>query len=183
MKVALQRHHAILQEAITSNGGAVFQIVGDAFCAAFPTVLPALSAAVTAQQELYQEAWDLPFPIRVRMGIHTSAAQINDDKQYSGYATLASTQRIMSAGHGGQVLLSGTTRELVRNVLPTDTDLLDLGERRLKDLLRPEHLYQLNISGLPTTFPPLNWGGSRNMSYVCHSPGLRVAFTRGGHCP
>src|SRR6185436_12294157 len=69
--------------------------------------------------------------------------------------TLASTQRIMSAGHGGQVLISGATRELVRDVIPIDSELQDLGEKRLKDLLRPEHLYQLNISGLPATFPPL----------------------------
>src|SRR5258706_6130398 len=88
------------------------------------------------------------------MGIHTGTVQVNDN-QYSGYATLASTQRIMSAGHGGQILLSGATRELVRDVLPTDSELFDLGEKRLKDLLRPEHLYQLNIAGLPTTFPPL----------------------------
>src|SRR6185436_14969939 len=74
---------------------------------------------------------------------------------YSGYATLASTQRIMSAGHGGQILLSGATRELVRDVLPADTGLMDLGEKRLKDLMRPEHLYQLNALGLPSTFPPL----------------------------
>src|SRR6185436_7857374 len=69
--------------------------------------------------------------------------------------TLASTQRIMSAGHGGQVLISGATRELVRDMLPKDAELLDLGEKRLKDLLHPEHLYQLNISGFPSTFPRL----------------------------
>src|SRR5687768_6328950 len=61
----------------------------------------------------------------------------------------------MSAGHGGQILLSGATRELVRDALPAETELLDLGEKRLKDLLRPVHLYQLTTSGLPTTFPPL----------------------------
>jgi hypothetical protein len=86
---------------------------------------------------------------------NTGTAKLNEDGQYSGYATLASTQRIMSAGHGGQILLSGATRELVRDTLPPNTELFDLGEKRLKDLLRPEHLYQLNIAGLPSLFPPL----------------------------
>ena len=63
------------------------------------------------------------------------------------------TQRIMSAGHGGQILLSGATRELVRDVLPENTELLDIGEKRLKDLLRPEHFYQLNIVELPINLP------------------------------
>jgi predicted ATPase len=94
----------------------------------------------------------------VRMGIHTGTAHLNDKSAptvYSGYATLALTQRIMSAGHGGQILLSGATRELVRDTLAQDTELVDLGERRLKDLIHPEHLYQLNTSGLPTDFPSL----------------------------
>ncbi len=89
------------------------------------------------------------------MGIHTGTAHLNDENQYSGYATLASTQRIMSAGHGGQILISGATCELVRDILPDDSELLDLGEKQLKDLLRPGHIYQLNVSGLISTFPPL----------------------------
>lgn len=150
----LARHHAILNQAIGMHNGYVFQIVGDSFAVAFHSASNALNAALDAQRNLHNESWN-PVPIKVRMGIHTGEALITDEKQYSGYTTLASTQRIMSAGHGGQVLLSGATRELVRDVLPTDTELLDLGEKRLKDLLRPEHLYQLNIAGLPAIFPPL----------------------------
>ncbi|HKJ38910.1 MAG TPA: tetratricopeptide repeat protein, partial [Anaerolineales bacterium] len=86
---------------------------------------------------------------------HTGTAQLTDNNNYTGYATIALTQRIMSAGHGGQILLSGATRELIRDLLPKNSELIDLGEKRLKDLLRPEHLHQLNIAGLPTTFPPL----------------------------
>jgi len=85
------------------------------------------------------------------MGIHTGPAQLNHNSDqiiYLGYATLVSTQRIMSAGHGRQVLISGATQKLVRDILPADTELFDLGERRLKDLLRPEHLYQLGAPGL-----------------------------------
>src|SRR6266498_4590980 len=150
----LVRHHEILNQCIHAQNGYVFQIIGDAFCVAFSSAMDALNAAVEAQRCLQNEPWT-PAPIKVRMGIHTGTAQLRDDGQYSGYATLASTQRIMSAGHGGQVLLSGATRELVRDMLLKDTQLLDLGEKRLKDLLHPEHLYQLNMAGLPFIFPPL----------------------------
>jgi predicted ATPase/class 3 adenylate cyclase len=160
MKAALQRHHAILQEAISSNGGNAFQIVGDAFCVVFPTASPAVSAAVTAQRALYAEQWDLPSPIRVRMGIHTGAAErTSDDSPTGGYAsnhTLNRVARILSAGHGGQILLSLVTKELVKDSLPADTELCDTGEHHLKNLTRAEHLFQLNIASLPSDFPPLN---------------------------
>jgi predicted ATPase/class 3 adenylate cyclase len=154
MPILLARHHEILHQSIQAQNGYVFQIVGDSFAVAFHNARDALNAALNAQRILQSEAWT-PAPIKVRMGIHTGTAQLNDEKQYSGYATLASTQRIMSAGHGGQVLLSGATRELVRDMLPINSELQDLGEKRLKDLLRAEHLYQLNIVGLLATFPPL----------------------------
>ena len=157
MPALLARHHEILNRSIQAHDGYVFQVVGDSFAAAFHSASDALNAAVEIQRLLHNEAWS-PTPIKVRMGIHTGTAQLNNDSVqivYSGYATLASTQRIMSAGHGGQILLSGATRELVRDVMPENTELLDLGEKRLKDLLRPEHLYQLHIAGLPASFPPL----------------------------
>ena len=166
MKVALQRHHEILQEAVTSNGGTVFQIIGDAFCAAFPTVFSAVSAAVTTQQELHQESWDLPFPIRVRMGIHTGEAEhTSDNPLLGGYAsnqTLNRVERVLSAAHGGQILLSLATTDLVKDSLPANTDLRDMGQHHLKNLVHPEHLFQLNISGLPSEFPPLNTLTHRN---------------------
>src|SRR5512139_3298799 len=111
----LTRHHEILHRSIHAQNGYVFQIVGDAFCSAFSLASEALNAALDAQQCLYDEAW-FPAPIKVRMGIHTGAAQLTEDGQYSGYTTLAATQRIMSAGHGGQTLLSSATRELVHAV-------------------------------------------------------------------
>jgi predicted ATPase/class 3 adenylate cyclase len=153
----LARHNQILHQAIEAHNGYVFQVVGDSFAAAFHFASDALHAAADAQRALHLEAW-APAIIKVRMGIHTGAAQLqigSTDNPYSGYATIATAQRIMSAGYGGQILLSGATRELVRDVLPAETELLDLGEKRLKDLLRPEQLYQLNIIGLPMTFPPL----------------------------
>jgi len=154
MPTLLARHHAILNQAIDAHNGYVFQIVGDSFSASFHSASDALNATVQAQRTLQNESWN-PAPIKVRMGIHTGVAQLNEDKEYSGYTTLASTQRIMSAGHGGQILVSGITRELVRDTLPDDIELLDLGEKQLKDLLRPGHIYQLNASDLISTFPPL----------------------------
>jgi predicted ATPase/class 3 adenylate cyclase len=148
------RHHAVLQSAMAAQNGYVFQIIGDAFCMAFSSAIEALNAALNAQRCLFNEEWS-PAPVKVRMGIHTGTAQLKEDGQYIGYATLAMTQRIMSAAHGGQVLLSGATRELLRDMLPVDTNLLDMGEKRLKDLPRPEALYQVSASGLPSAFPPL----------------------------
>lgn len=154
MPALLARHNEILHQAIQNQSGYVFQIVGDSFSAAFHSATDAVNAAVIAQRSLQTEAWN-PAPIKVRIGIHTGEAQLNDEKQYSGYGTIALTQRIMTAGHGRQVLLSSATRELVRDSLPVDAELLDLGEKRLKGLLRPEHLYQLNMAGLPASFPAL----------------------------
>ena len=157
MPVLLARHHEIFRQVIQAQNGYIFQNEGDSLAVAFHSAIDALNAALNAQRLLQDEAWT-PAPIKVRMGIHTGAAKLNDASAatvYTGYATLATTQRVMSAGHGGQILLSGATCELVRDALPTETELLDLGEKRLKDLLRAQHLYQLSISGLPTTFPPL----------------------------
>jgi predicted ATPase/class 3 adenylate cyclase len=156
MKVALRRHHEILQNSIESNGGDVFQIVGDAFCAAFPTVLYAISSAVTAQQELHREHWDLPFPIRVRMGIHIGEAERTPTNDYASNPTLNRVARILNAAHGGQVVLSLVTKDLIKDSLPANAELRDMGEHYLKNLMYPEHLFQLNIMGLPSEFPPLN---------------------------
>jgi class 3 adenylate cyclase len=117
----LKIHHAILRESIEQNDGHVFQIVGDAFCAAFDSALNALKAAVAAQQRLDQHSWR-PVAIRVRMSITTGPAQpgVKDNEAggYSGYSTLARAQRIMSAAHGGQVLLSQAVAEQAAGRLP-----------------------------------------------------------------
>jgi len=153
----LARHNAILHQSIETYHGSVFQIIGDSFSAAFHTASDALHAALEAQRTLQTESWS-PAPIKVRMGIHTGSAQWKDDPQggsYEGYATLALTQRVMSVGHGGQILLSQTTHDLVKDRLPEGTELRDMGERRLKDIVRPEHLYQVTAPDLPSEFPPL----------------------------
>jgi predicted ATPase/class 3 adenylate cyclase len=158
MPALLARHHEILNQSIQSYNGYVFQLVGDSFAAAFHNASDALNAALDAQRVLHNEAWS-PAPIKVRMGIHTGTAQLrigSKEIPYLGYATLALTQRVMSAGHGGQILLSESTFNLTRDKLPEKAQLTDMGERRLKDVLRTEHLYQLSVPDLPSLFPTLN---------------------------
>ena len=157
MPALLARHHQILRQSIEAHNGFVFQIIADSFSAAFHSASEALCAALAAQRSLSQEPWS-PAPIKVRMGIHTGTAQaeaVSGELRYSGYTTLALTQRIMSAGHGGQTLLSRIAHDLARDQLPEQTELIDLGECNLKDILHPEQLYQLTVTDLPSEFPPL----------------------------
>ena len=92
--------------------------------------------------------------IRVRMGIHTGEAQ-ERDKEYTGYLTLSLVQRLMSAGHGGQVLVSGATENLLRDQLPNDVSLRDLGKHIFRDVPQPVRVFQVTAPNLPTEFPPL----------------------------
>jgi predicted ATPase/class 3 adenylate cyclase len=161
MPELLARHNAILSQSIETHHGFVFRIIGDSFSAAFDTASDALSAALEAQRRLQNESWS-PAPIKVRMGIHTGSAQLKYDPQgqgpaYEGYGTLALTQRVMSVGHGGQILLSQTTHDLIKDRLPDPygTELRDMGERHLKDIARPEHIYQVAAPDLLSDFPPL----------------------------
>ena len=154
MSALLARHHEILHQSIQTYGGYVFQIVGDAFSAAFHSAQDAVNAALDAQKALYSEKWS-PAPVRVRMGIHTDQADVQESGEYHGYLTLSHVQRLMSAAHGGQVLISVATEELIRRDLPEGVSLRDMGERRLKDMIRSERIYQLVIAGLPSDFPPI----------------------------
>lgn len=153
MKVALARHDALLRQAIEANNGYVFKTVGDAFCAAFPTTPDALTAALAAQRALFAESWGEVGSIRVRMALHTGAAEERDGDYFG--QPLNRVARLLSAGHGGQTLLSLASQELVRDHLPPGAELRDLGERRLKDLIRPERVFQLIIPDLPAEFAPL----------------------------
>ena len=153
-----ERCNTLIRTAIESFDGYVFQVVGDEFCAAFHTVPNALKAAVQAQQNLQSEKWQ-PVPVKVRMGINTGMAQLQDPSDarsdYIGYATLARVSRVMSAGHGGQLLLSSASAELIRGELPPDIILRDMGTQRLKGLLNTEHLWQVEAPNLARDFPPL----------------------------
>lgn len=152
------RHHVLLQSAMEMHGGHVFQIVGDGFCVAFDTAGEALSAAVDAQRELQAENWG-ETRIHVRMGINTGEARAGDDadgsRPYTGYLTLARTQRVMSAAYGGQILLSSTSADSLLGQLPAGVGLRDMKEHRLKGLVKPERLWQVVVSDLRQDFPPL----------------------------
>ncbi len=126
---------------------------GDAFFVAFARATDAVSAVVDTQRALAAHVWPEGVAVRVRMGLHTGEPQLSSG-DYVGL-DVHRAARIMSAAHGGQVLLSQTTYNLVEQDLSDDVNLRDLGEHRLKDLGRPRHLYQLVISGLPADFPPL----------------------------
>jgi len=152
------RHHAILRSAIQANNGYVFQIIGDAFCAAFHTARGALDASLAAQRGLQVENWGKA-PIKVRMGINTGAAQAGSNADgsggYTGYSTMARTQRVMSTAYGGQILLSNASAELLVGELPAGASLRDMKEHRLKGLLNPEHLWQVVVPDLVQDFPAL----------------------------
>jgi predicted ATPase/class 3 adenylate cyclase len=153
MQAALVRHDEILRRAIEDRGGYVFKTVGDAFCCAFPTAPDALEAALESQRLLLKERWGESTPLRVRMALHMGTAEERDEDYFG--PPVNRVARLLSAAHGGQVLLSLPTHEMVRDQLPAGMSLAELGEHRLKDLFRPERVFQLSAPGLPVEFPPL----------------------------
>jgi predicted ATPase/class 3 adenylate cyclase len=153
MQEALERHDEILREAVESSNGQVVKSTGDGLMAVFGSAADGVSACLKAQHRLACAAWGETGALRVRMALHAGeAAKRNGD--YFG-PTLNRTARVMSAGHGGQVLLTGAAAELVVDRLPDGSTLRDLGEHRLKDLGRPERVFQLVHPDLPMSFPPL----------------------------
>jgi predicted ATPase/class 3 adenylate cyclase/Flp pilus assembly protein TadD len=156
MAAALQIHNAALRRAIEANGGVVFKTVGDAFQAAFPTALQGLKAAIQGQRALQAAAWNELGPLKVRMGLHTGEAEL--DQRGDEYAVSHAKNRIgriHSIAYGGQILLSQETADLVLRQLPEGVTLKDLGDHHLKGLQWSEHLYQVCAPGLMLEFPPL----------------------------
>ena len=140
MQAALVRHDEILKSTVEAHGGYVFKMVGDACCVAFSSTPRALEAALLAQRAIFKEPWDEECKIRVRMALHTGEAEERDGDYFG--PPVNRVARLLSAGHGGQVLLSAATQELVRDQRPEGVELRDLGEHRLKDLFRPERIFQ-----------------------------------------
>ncbi len=153
MQAALDRHDAILREAIGEHGGHVFKTVGDAFCAVFATAVDALAAALEAQRILLAQDWGRLGPLRVRMALHAGSANERGGDYFG--PSLNRVARLVSAAHGGQVLLSVSVYGLLGDRLPEQVELRDLGERRLKDLFRPERVFQVVAPDLRSNFPPL----------------------------
>jgi predicted ATPase/class 3 adenylate cyclase/predicted negative regulator of RcsB-dependent stress response len=153
MQHAFTRHEQILRHSMIDCGGYVYKMIGDAFQVAFATAQAALTAALRAQQALQNEDWGEYGPLRVRMALHTGVTEERGD-DYVG-PQLNRVARLLSTGYGGQVLLTHTTYDLVQDSLPEGVSLINMGEHRLKDLIRPEHIYQMAAPGLQSTFPPL----------------------------
>jgi predicted ATPase/class 3 adenylate cyclase len=149
----LQDHLDLLRRAVRAEGGREFGSEGDAIFAGFSSARGAAAAAASAQRALAGHPWPEGVAVRVRIGLHTGEATASPE----GYVGLDvhRAARITSAGHGGQVLVSEATRQLIENALPDGLALRDLGEHRLKDLARPERIHQLVVPGLPADFPPL----------------------------
>jgi predicted ATPase/class 3 adenylate cyclase len=153
MAIAVQRHDVLMRAAIEAHGGFVFATGGDAFAAAFSRAGDAVAGALTGQRALQTERWPEPVEIAVRMGIHTGEAQERDDDYFG--PTVNRAARIMARAAGGQVLVSLATEELVRDRLPTDVEVVDLGVHRLASMQRPERVFEIAAAGLRSHFPPL----------------------------
>jgi len=156
MRRVLAQHDALMHHLLAEHGGRVFKTVGDGFYATFDLSAAAVAAAVDIQRAFHDAG---PFegePLRVRVGIHTSARDEAEERDGDYFGPpLNRTARVMAAGHGGQVLVSSAAADAARSSLPRGVELHDLGEHRLKDLQRPERIYELRIAGLPTEHPPL----------------------------
>jgi predicted ATPase/class 3 adenylate cyclase len=153
MSKALSHHDELIRNVVEAHDGFVFKTVGDAFYVAFSPAAEAVEAAIDAQKSLLSEEWEETGPLKVRIALHTGTAEERGGDYFG--PTLNRAARLLSAGHGGQVLLSLSTQELVRDQLPLGAELRDLGVRRLKDVLGPERIFQLTSPELPASFPPL----------------------------
>jgi predicted ATPase/class 3 adenylate cyclase len=146
-----ERHCGILRKSFRDTGGREVGTEGDSFFIVFESAPAAVAGAVAAQRALSSYKWPQGGPVRVRIGLHTGEGTLGGDN-YIGI-DVNRAARVAAAGHGGQVLLSSATRELVEQALADGLGLRDLGEHRLKDLAKPEHLFQLVIPGLLNDFP------------------------------
>lgn len=146
-------HAVIMRSAISEGDGVEVRTEGDSFFVVFPTPTGAVRAVVQAQRALRGHRWSHGRELRVRMGLHTGEGVLGGD-DYLGI-DVNRAARIAAAGHGGQVLVSNSTRVLVEAALPDGVSIRDLGSHRLKDLPNPEHLFDLKIDGIPSEFPPI----------------------------
>ncbi|TML17466.1 MAG: adenylate/guanylate cyclase domain-containing protein [Actinobacteria bacterium] len=153
-------HRRLLRENLGDKGGAEVDTQGDAFFYSFTRARDAVAGAVAAQRALTAHEWPQNREVRVRMGLHTGEPSVGDE----GYLGLdvVRAARICSAGHGGQVLLSETTRALLGNDLPEGASVVDLGQQHLKDV-QHERIYQLAIDG-DQEFPPLKTHAPKSAS-------------------
>jgi len=145
-------HRRLLREVFAGAGGSEVDTQGDAFFYSFTRARDAVRGAVEGQRALTAHAWPQGAQVRVRMGLHTGEPHVGDEG-YVGMDVVRAA-RICSAGHGGQILLSETTRALVGNDLPEGVNVRDLGKQNLKDV-QHEHVYELSLEETTEEFPPL----------------------------
>lgn len=154
MRQALARHDSLLRHLLESSGGRVFKSTGDGFCAAFPSAAQAAEAALVAQRALQRAVSAQHAPaLRVRIALHSGQAEMRDGDYFG--ATLSRVARLLEAGHGGQVLLSGATQGALGDSLPAGVALKALGVHQLRDLQDPERIFQMLHPDLPGDFAPL----------------------------
>jgi len=156
-------HRRILREEFRSRDGVEMDTQGDAFFFSFARARDAVAAAVAAQQRLAAHSWPDGTMLRVRMSLHTGEPVVGEEG-YVGIDVVRAA-RICAAGHGGQVLLSSATAALVGTALPDGVRERDLGAHRLKDIDQPERIYQLDVDGLPSAFPPLRTHGEEPIDF------------------
>src|ERR671932_1050025 len=154
-RAALVRHDALIEQLVAEHGGQVVRPrgEGDSRFAVFARATAAVTAAAALQQAFYAEPWPTPTPLQVRMALHTGEADLWEGDYYG--TAVNRCARLRAVAHGGQTLLSQATFDLVCDHPLPGVDLRDLGAHRLKDLQRPEHIFQLVVPGLPADFPPL----------------------------
>ena len=157
MQGAMARHDELVRNAIESAGGSVFTTAGDSFCAAFASCESVLEGVITAQVAVEVEDWGIVSPFRVRMALHSGTADERDGDYFG--PPLNRCARLLSTGHGGQILISSATEQLLKDVDMGSAALVDLGAHRLKDLDREERVYQVTHSDLPDDFPALRSQG------------------------
>jgi len=168
----LADHHRLIRSGLAAHDGKEVDTQGDSFFAVFSSPRACVAAVMELQRALDAHGWPGGEHVRVRMGIHTGEAA----KTATGLVGLEvhRAARVTAVGYGGQVLLSETAAALVRDALPAGASLRDLGVHRLKDLGRPERIFQLDVVGLPTVFPPLRSLG--NPSLPNNLPAQLAAF-------
>ena len=156
MEVALERHNRLLAGVIEEHGGVVVTSrgEGDSFFTVFPSAVAAVEAAGACQLRLGGERWPAGAALRVRMGLHTGEAHVQEG-DYVDHVPINRCARVKAAAHGSQVLITKTTRDLVERRLGNGFGLKRLGEFRLRDLAEPELIYQLTHADLPADFPPI----------------------------
>jgi predicted ATPase/class 3 adenylate cyclase len=154
MKAAMVRHDELLEKIIAANQGFIFSRMGDGMAASFSTARDAVCAAMEFKNALASHAWATEQPLRARVGLHTDEAVIGADASYSNLP-INRCSRLMTAAHGGQVVVSGGTEMLLRGQLPEGIGIVDLGEHRLRDLGRATRIFQLVRPGDSEEFPPL----------------------------